>query len=78
VDAAAREATTYQRRLAAAEDAEILGKLDPTQNDLIRLTDAERAGFVRAVKPVLDKYRRELDPKLFAFLRESKSGRAGA
>jgi TRAP-type C4-dicarboxylate transport system substrate-binding protein len=68
VDAAAREATTYQRQLAAAEDAEILRKLDPAQNELIRLADAERAAFVRAVEPVLDQYRRAFDPKLFAAL----------
>jgi TRAP-type transport system periplasmic protein len=76
VDAAAREATTFQRRLAAAEDAEILGKLDPTQNDLIRLTDAERARFVRAVEPVLDKYRRQLDPKLFDAVMLGRPGEA--
>jgi len=68
VDAAAREATAYQRQLAAAEDAEIMAKLDPAKNDVIRLTDGERAAFMRAVQPVLEKYRRQLDPKLFAFL----------
>jgi len=68
VDAAAREATAYQRELAAAEDAEIMVKLDPAQNDVIRLTDAERALFTRAVAPVLEKYRRRLDPALFAYL----------
>jgi len=68
VDAAAREATAYQRRLAAAEDAEIMAKLDPAENDLIRLSEAERAAFVRAVQPVLDTHRRRLDPKLFAYL----------
>jgi len=68
VDAAAREATAYQRRLAAAEDAEIMAKLDPAQNDVIRLTEAERGAFLRAVEPVLEKYRRQLGPKLFAYL----------
>src|SRR5947199_5418777 len=68
VDAAAREATAYQRRLAAAEDAEIMAKLDPADDDLIRLSEAERAAFVRAVQPVLDTHRRRLDPKLFAYL----------
>ena len=68
VDAAAREATAYQRRLAAAEDAEIMAKLDPAQNDLIRLTEGERGAFLRAVEPVLEKYRRQLGPKLFAYL----------
>jgi TRAP-type C4-dicarboxylate transport system substrate-binding protein len=68
VDAAAREATAYQRQLAAAEDAQILSKLDPARNEVIRLSDDERAAFVRAVEPVLEKYRRQLDPKLFAAL----------
>jgi len=68
VDAAARDATAYQRQLAAAEDAEVMAKLDPVENDVIRLTDAERGAFMRAVQPVLEKYRRQLDPQLFAFL----------
>jgi TRAP-type C4-dicarboxylate transport system substrate-binding protein len=68
VDAAAREATAYQRQLAAAEDAEILAKLEPVENDVIRLGVSERAAFVRAVQPVLDRHRRRLDPKLFAYL----------
>jgi len=33
-----------------------------------RLTDAERAAFVKASQSVLDKHRKELDPKLFAYL----------
>ncbi len=65
VDAAAKEATAYQRQLAAAEDAEMLKKFDPANNELIRLTDAERAGFMKAVQPVLDKYRKQLGPRLF-------------
>lgn len=68
VDAAAREATAFQRQLAAAEDEAILKMLDPARNDVIRLTDVERAAFMRAVAPVLAKYRRELDPTLFAYL----------
>jgi TRAP-type C4-dicarboxylate transport system substrate-binding protein len=68
VDEAAREATAYQWQLAAAEDAEIMARLDPRENDVIRLTAAERAQFVAAVRPVQDKYRRELDPRLFDWL----------
>jgi TRAP-type C4-dicarboxylate transport system substrate-binding protein len=68
VEAAAREATAYQRQLAAAEDTAIMAKLDPAQNEVIRLTEDERAAFVQAVQPVLAKYRRQLDPKLFAYL----------
>lgn len=68
VDAAAPEATAYQRQLAAVEDAEIMAKLDPAKNEVIRLTDAERAAFRKAVQPVLQKYRKEFDPQLFAYL----------
>jgi TRAP-type transport system periplasmic protein len=68
VDAAALEATTLQHKLAAAEDAAILVKLDPRENEVLRLTDAEHAAFVEAVQPVLARYRRELDPKLFSYL----------
>lgn len=68
VDGAAREATAYQHGLAAAEDAQILAKLDPSKNDVTQLNDTERAAFMRAVEPVLDKHRKELDPKLFAYL----------
>ena len=68
VDAAAKEATACQRQLAAAEDAEILAKLDPARNEVIELTAAERAAFMKAVEPVLQKYRREFSPRLFAAL----------
>ena len=71
VDTAARDATAYQRQLAAAEDAEIMAKLDPAQNEVIRLTDAERAAFMKAVEPVLERYRKKLDPKLFAYLEKA-------
>jgi len=68
VEAAARQATALQLDLAAAEDEQILAKLDPHRNEVIHLNDAERAGFVAAVQPVLIKYRRELDPQLFAWI----------
>ena len=69
VDEAAREATEYQYRLAAAEDDAIRKKLDPAQNEVIELTTAERAAFVAAVAPVIDKHRGSLDPRLFELLR---------
>lgn len=68
VDAAAREATAYQHRLAAAEDDEVRRKLDPARNEVIELTTEERAAFVAAVRPVLEKHRGMLDPKLFEYL----------
>lgn len=69
VHEAAREATDYQRRLAAAEDHAILAKLDPADNDVIRLTASERAEFAAAVEPVIAKYRGGLDPELFMLMK---------
>jgi TRAP-type C4-dicarboxylate transport system substrate-binding protein len=66
--AAAQEATALQRRLAAAEDAEMMKKFDPARNEVIRLTDAERGAFIKAVEPVLQQHRREFGPQLFAQL----------
>lgn len=68
VDASAREAMAYQRQLAAAEDDEIMAKLDPAKNEVITLTEPERGAFIKAVEPVLAKHRKQLDPKLFAYL----------
>jgi len=68
VDAAALEATAVQHELAAAEDAAILARLDARENDLVQLTDIERAAFIAAVQPVLAKYRQELPPRLFGYL----------
>jgi tripartite ATP-independent transporter DctP family solute receptor len=69
VDEAARAATAYQHRLAAAEDDDVRRKFDPSESEVIELTPQERAAFVAAVRPVLDKHRGKLDPKLFDYLR---------
>ena len=68
VDEAARQATTLQRQLAASEDQDVLAKLDPRENEVVRLTAAEHDAFVEAVQPVLARYRTQLDPKLYAYL----------
>ncbi|HEX6002962.1 MAG TPA: TRAP transporter substrate-binding protein [Burkholderiales bacterium] len=68
VSAAAQEATALQRRLAAAEDAAVLAKFDPRENEVAHLGDDERERFVRAVEPVIARHRVEIDPKLFAAL----------
>jgi TRAP-type C4-dicarboxylate transport system substrate-binding protein len=68
VNAAAPETTAYQRHLAAIEDAEIMKKLDPAHNEVIELSETERSAFRKAVQPVLDKYRKQLDSRLFAAL----------
>jgi TRAP-type transport system periplasmic protein len=65
VEQAAKEANAHQHALAAAEDDEILAKIDPRENEVIRLTPAEHDAFVKAVEPVLAKHRKNLDPKLF-------------
>ena len=59
-------ATAAQRKLAQAEDADILGKLDPAENEIVRLTDAERAVFKSAVGPLLAEQRKILGDELFA------------
>lgn len=68
VDESAAEATRYQHRLAAAEDDEILAKIDPAQNEIVRLTSSERAQFVAAVQPVIERHRSEFAPDLFEAL----------
>ncbi len=68
VDEAGQEASKFQRALAASEDEDVLAKIDPRENDLIRLTPEEHAAFRKAVEPVLSKHRGEFDPKLFEYL----------
>lgn len=67
--AAAREVTGFQRGLAAAQDEEILNKLDPAENEVIQLSTAEHQSFVTAVKPITERYRRKLGDELFALIR---------
>lgn len=68
VDIAATEATAFQRQLAAAEDEEMLKKLDPAENEVVKLTPAEHRTFVEAVKPVTDQYRKEFNETFFKLL----------
>jgi TRAP-type C4-dicarboxylate transport system substrate-binding protein len=68
MDEAGSEASRFQRALAASEDEDILARIDPRENDLIRLTSDEHAAFRKAAEPVLVKHRGEFDPKLFEFL----------
>ena len=67
-DTAAAEATVLQRRLAAAEDADILKKMDPAENEIVRLTAEEHRAFTEAVRPVTDKYRKDYGDSFFALL----------
>lgn len=68
VNDAAAEATVLQRKLAAAEDEEMLKKLDPAENEVVTHTAAEHQAFVAAVKPVTDKYRKELGEEWFGLI----------
>jgi len=68
VDIAANEATMLQRQLAAAEDEEMLKRLDPAQNEVLRLTAEEHRAFAQAVRPVTDRYRKEFADSFFALL----------
>lgn len=68
VDSAAADATVLQRQLAAAEDDEILEKLDPAENEVVKLTPEEHRAFVEAVRPVTDKYREHFGASIFALL----------
>jgi TRAP-type C4-dicarboxylate transport system substrate-binding protein len=68
VEAAAREATAAQRALAAAEDDEVLAKLERVGVAIARLTDAERAAFAEAVAPVAAEWRARLGSRVFDYL----------
>jgi TRAP-type transport system periplasmic protein len=68
VDEAGAEASRLQRALAASEDEDVLKKIDPRENELIRLTSDEHAAFRRAVEPVIARHRGKFDPKLFEYL----------
>lgn len=68
VDQAAGIATAHQYQLAAAEDEAIRAKLDPRDNEITELTPAERAAFVTAMAPVLERYRARMDARLFEML----------
>ncbi len=68
VDDAAASATVLQRQLAAAEDADILKKLDPVQNTIVQLSAAEHQAFADAVRPITDQYRTTFGEEWFALL----------
>jgi TRAP-type transport system periplasmic protein len=68
VEAAALEATAYQRHLAAAEDADMMNKLNTGNARLIQLSEREREAFIAALRPVTDRHRKDFDPRLFRLL----------
>lgn len=68
VEEAAAEATVAQRRFAAAEDEVVLARLQPSHNEIVRLTPAERALFVEAVAPMLEAQRHTFGDHLFQYV----------
>ncbi len=68
VNEAASEATARQREFAAAEDSNVLARLNPDETEIVRLSDAERALFVEAVAPVIDQQRAALGNDMFDYL----------
>jgi C4-dicarboxylate-binding protein DctP len=58
-------ATEAQRGFAQEEDVEILSALDPAENDVVNLSDEERAEFKKAVGPLLAKQRERLGDEIF-------------
>ena len=68
VEAAARVATLAQRGFASTADEEVLAGIDPAQNEIIRLTDDERAAFVEAVAPLVREQRERFGEDLLATL----------
>jgi C4-dicarboxylate-binding protein DctP len=68
VTEAAVQATVAQRLLAAAEDDAMLAQLSSTNNDIVRLTAAERALFVEAVAPLVDEQRGAFGEQLWRYL----------
>lgn len=67
VDAALATATAAQRGFAAAEDETILKELDPSQNEVITLSEDERAAFAARVQPVVESTVSRFRNELFEF-----------
>ena len=68
VGRAVTAATVAQRGFAAAADDEILAKLDPAENEVVRLSADQRATFAAAVAPVIDDVRATFGEELFGYL----------
>lgn len=68
VEAGLAAATPAQRGFAAGDDAEIADKLKAAGNELIDLTAEERAAFVAAVAPVVDRNLAGFRDELFEYL----------
>ncbi len=68
VDSALAAATAAQRKFAAAEEDAILQKFDLSQNEIISLSEEERAEFAAAVQPVVEATVNRFRNELFEYL----------
>ncbi len=68
VASAAAEATRLQRQFAAAEDDDIRSRLAPAQNDIVELTDPDRAEFTQLLAPLVSEQRAIFGDDLFRYL----------
>ncbi len=68
VDSALAAATAAQRKFAAAEEEVVLQKFDLSQNEIIPLSEEERAEFAAAVQPVVEATVNRFRNELFEFL----------
>ena len=66
---AVAEATAAQRGFASAEDDEVAAHLAEAGVVPVELTDDERAAFIDAVAPVVDRHRARFDPRTLELLR---------
>jgi TRAP-type C4-dicarboxylate transport system substrate-binding protein len=66
---AAREAVAAQRALAVEEEAHARKAIEASGGEILELTPAERAAFVRNVKPLHDEARKRFGEEVFALLR---------
>ena len=48
----------------------MLKKLDPAENEVVKLTPDEHRAFVEAVKPITDQYRRDFGKSFFTLLEQ--------
>ena len=66
--AAAKTATTYQRKLASEQDEIVLAKLRSNGNDVTFLQPEERDAFEQKVASLQERYREKFGPELFELL----------
>ena len=68
VETAAAEATAAQHSFAIAEEQEVLKKLVDEGNEVVHLTEDDRAAFQEVVRPVVEAQQKELGAELVDLL----------